>query len=142
MVNTENCEEPPDQDAPKPVATVPGVPRIEDSGVKNSVEDNRHNKAIENNSDNTKLQRQISSQSLKSCSINETSTIDNCCDMNNQEKRKGRNSENATDKVCWDLSGNKESGEQLPVCNSHVCVKLCSLILAQLVEAHTEVMRR
>lgn len=28
------------------------------------------------------------------------------------------------------------------VCNSHVCVKLCSLILAQLVEAHAEVMRR
>ncbi|XP_046659894.1 (E3-independent) E2 ubiquitin-conjugating enzyme UBE2O-like isoform X2 [Homalodisca vitripennis] len=28
------------------------------------------------------------------------------------------------------------------VCNSHVCVKLCALILGQLVEAHAEVMRR
>ncbi|XP_054281969.1 (E3-independent) E2 ubiquitin-conjugating enzyme UBE2O-like isoform X2 [Macrosteles quadrilineatus] len=32
--------------------------------------------------------------------------------------------------------------EDATVCNSLVCVKLCSLLLAQLVEAHAEVMRR
>lgn len=29
-----------------------------------------------------------------------------------------------------------------PMCNLHVCVKLCSLIKAQLVQAHAEVTRR
>ena len=142
LVNSDKYKEPASQEALKAAAAVmePDVPRIEGSGSKNAV---NNNNPIENISDNTKLQRQSSSRSLKSCSINnETSTIDNCCDMNNQEKRKGRISENTIDKVCWDLSGNKETGERLPVCNSHVCVKLCSLILAQLVEAHTEVMRR
>ena len=28
------------------------------------------------------------------------------------------------------------------LCNAHVCVKLCSLLLAQLVKAHGEVIRR
>uniref|UniRef100_A0A1B6CR24 UBC core domain-containing protein n=2 Tax=Clastoptera arizonana TaxID=38151 RepID=A0A1B6CR24_9HEMI len=61
-----------------------------------------------------------------------------CCEDSTKTIKK-QNLE-GSDNVCFDMSGSIENNE--PVCNSHVCVKLCSLILAQLVKAHAEVMLR
>lgn len=53
--------------------------------------------------------------------------------------------DNPSTNSCCDSEHNLHTtskDSQMAVCNSHVCVKLCSLILAQLVKAHTEVVRR
>ncbi|KAL1117114.1 hypothetical protein AAG570_004442 [Ranatra chinensis] len=43
---------------------------------------------------------------------------------------------------CSSCDQNQQGTVPPHVCNSHVCIKLCSLILTQLVKAHTEVIRR
>ncbi|XP_075230933.1 (E3-independent) E2 ubiquitin-conjugating enzyme UBE2O isoform X3 [Lycorma delicatula] len=101
-----------------------------------------------------KTQRQESDRTVvgKSSRIISDGPPEACCDhkliVSSEMKQHSNKSLNSTDNPsnngCCDSDhpyAAKESSSSA-VCNSHVCVKLCSLILAQLVKAHTEVVRR